>query len=139
MLRWNADTGVVVDEAGVVSPEMVHTLKIAQATGSVTIVMNDALHDWRRGTSEDKKSLVASNRSSESCGAEGGGRARRDDRAFAGDAPLTRRDDRSLTPGVGDVVRKGQRRVVELTPDGTKQPPTVRDTFHCDVECMITV
>ena len=101
MLRWNADTGVVVDEAGVVSPEMVRTLKIAQATGSVTIVMNGALHDWRRGTSEDKKSLVASNRSSESCGAEGGGRARRDDRAFAGDAPLTRRDDRSLTPEGG--------------------------------------
>ncbi|MCK7642906.1 hypothetical protein JIM95_008345 [Corynebacterium sp. CCM 8835] len=129
-----------MDEAGLVSPEMVRTLKTAQATGSVTIVMTDALHDWRRATSEDKKSLVASNRSSESSGAEGGGRVRRDDRAFVGDAPLTRRDDRSLTTGVGDVVRNGQRRVVEqITPDGTKRPPTVRDTFHCDAECMITV
>ena len=41
---------------------------------------------------------------------------------------------------MGDVVRNGQRWVIEqITPDATKQPLIGRDTCHCDIECMITV
>lgn len=104
------------------------------AAGSVTAMMNDALSGWKKDTASGKQSLLVASNSdyvdalnaaaqkvmaergeldlSESVPVSGG------HFAHIGEVILTRRNDYELTTSAGDVVRNGQRWVVEAVDSG---------------------